>query len=120
MGKNTISRRTFIFGTAIMAAGCATTGGKKVKGPRKISANEKLNIAGCGCGGKGSSDIDGAAEGADHQGNCQGFCPFRLFGKGAAFYIRPPGHLGHPDPVKFFQERGHESQCHGYHHGHIM
>jgi predicted dehydrogenase len=62
MGKNTISRRTFIFGTAIMAAGCATTGGKKVTGPRKISANEKVNIAGVGCGGKGSSDIDGAAE----------------------------------------------------------
>ena len=60
MSKKTISRRTFVFGTAIMAAGCATTKPKYVN-PRKVSANEKLNIAGIGVGGKGSSDVDGAA-----------------------------------------------------------
>ena len=43
-----------------MAAGCATTKPKYVN-PRKVSANEKLNIAGIGVGGKGSSDVDGAA-----------------------------------------------------------
>ena len=62
MSKFDMSRRTFIFGTAIMAAGCATTAKKKVVAPRSISANEKLNIAGVGVGGKGSSDVDGAAE----------------------------------------------------------
>ena len=63
MSKNTISRRTFFFSSAIMAAGCATA---KPKGnymaPRKLSANDKLNIAGIGVGGKGHSDVNGAAE----------------------------------------------------------
>lgn len=60
MSKITISRRTFVFGTAVMAAGCATSKPQS-KGPRKVSANEKLNIASVGVGGKGSSDVDGAA-----------------------------------------------------------
>ena len=63
MSKNNISRRTFIFGSAIMAAGCATAGKRPCNAPRKVSANDKLNIAGCGAGGKGASDIEGAAEG---------------------------------------------------------
>jgi predicted dehydrogenase len=63
MSKNNISRRTFIFGSAVMAAGCATAGKRPCSAPRKVSANEKLNIAGVGVGGKGSSDVEGAAEG---------------------------------------------------------
>ena len=63
MSKNNISRRTFIFGSAIMAAGCATAGKRPYSAPRKVSANEKLNIAGVGAGGKGASDIEGVAEG---------------------------------------------------------
>jgi len=62
MGKDKISRRVFIFSSAIMAAGCATSGRRSAV-PRKISANEKLNIAGIGIGGKGASDVEGAAEG---------------------------------------------------------
>jgi hypothetical protein len=50
-----------------MAAGYATASGKKkMVAPRKISANEKLNIAGVGVGGKGSSDVDGAAKAGDN------------------------------------------------------
>ena len=63
MSDNRVSRRMFLFSTAVMAAGCATGRGKKYSAPRKISANDKLNIAGIGVGGKGSSDVDGAAEG---------------------------------------------------------
>lgn len=65
MGKNSITRRTFIFGTAIMAAGCATST-KKYVTPRKVSANDKLNIAGIGVGGKGASDVVGAQEAGDN------------------------------------------------------
>jgi len=44
-------------GSAALAAGAATR--PRIK---RVSANEKLNIAGVGVGGKGSSDVDGAAE----------------------------------------------------------
>lgn len=60
MSKNEISRRVFIFSSAVMAAGCATTG-KSPKAASKVSANEKLNIAGVGAGGKGRSDIGAVA-----------------------------------------------------------
>lgn len=65
MSKNEISRRVFIFGSAVMAAGCATMG-KRPKGPRKISANEKVNLAAIGSGGKGASDIEGAFEAGEN------------------------------------------------------
>jgi hypothetical protein len=61
MGKNEITRRFFIMSSAAIAAGCAT--GTKFRAPRKVSANDKLNIAGVGVGGKGESDVAGAAEG---------------------------------------------------------
>ncbi|GMW00959.1 MAG: dehydrogenase [Candidatus Hydrogenedentota bacterium] len=58
-----ISRRTFIYmGAATLAAGCATKGGKKTAGPRKVSPNDKLNIAAIGSGGKGGSDIAGCSK----------------------------------------------------------
>ena len=64
MSKNQVTRRTFLFSSAIMAAGCATSKAKfsDVSYMRPVSPNEKLNIAGVGVGGKGSSDVDGAQE----------------------------------------------------------
>jgi len=47
------SRRVFIFGTAVTAASCATSKPKI----RRVSANERLNIAGIGVGGQGKGDI---------------------------------------------------------------
>ena len=48
-----LSRRVFIFGAAIAATGCATAR----RGRIRVSANEKLNIAGIGVGGQGSGDL---------------------------------------------------------------
>ena len=47
------TRRVFIFGS-LAVAGCATTRPTRT---RRISANDKLNIAGIGVGGKGRGDI---------------------------------------------------------------
>ena len=68
MKKDKMSRRTFVFGSAIMAAGCATTKAPRIpySGRRKIAANEKLHIAGIGVGGKGHSDVRGAAAAGDN------------------------------------------------------
>ncbi len=54
MEARKIRRRTFLFGTALTAAGCA------VGRPRVslVSPNEKLNVAGIGVGGKGYSDLE--------------------------------------------------------------
>ena len=71
MSNNRVSRRFFLFSSAVMAAGCATGSGKVV-GPRKISANEKLNIAGVGVGGKGTSDVEGAYD--DGNNNIVALC----------------------------------------------
>lgn len=48
------TRRTFLMGALALTAGCATTG---KRGPRAMSPNDKLNVAGIGVGGKGQSDI---------------------------------------------------------------
>ena len=62
-----INRRYFFFTTALaggslLLPGCATGTGSSVSArPRRISPNEKLNIAVIGAGGKGSSDTDGCA-----------------------------------------------------------
>ncbi|HOX38560.1 MAG TPA: Gfo/Idh/MocA family oxidoreductase [Candidatus Brocadiia bacterium] len=61
MSRHGVTRRTFVFGSALFLSGCASSRGRMT--PKPISPNEKLNIAGIGCGGKGSSDVDGAAEG---------------------------------------------------------
>ena len=42
-------------GAAAVAAGCQTT--KGAKGPRKLSANDTINVAAIGSGGKGKTDI---------------------------------------------------------------
>ena len=51
-----ITRRQFIYYSALVAGGTALTGYAKPR-PRRVSPNEKLNIAGVGAGGKGASDL---------------------------------------------------------------
>ena len=51
MTEKKFGRRTFIFGTAVTAAGVA------MAAPRRISPNEKVNVAAIGAGGKGNTDI---------------------------------------------------------------
>lgn len=56
MNTKQFTRRTFLIGAAATMAGCATSGST---GPqaKRISPNEKLNVAGIGVGGKGRGDI---------------------------------------------------------------
>ena len=54
MKRHTFTRRTFLIGSLAAAAGCAT-GNRPAT--RRVSPNEKLNVAGIGVGGKGQSDI---------------------------------------------------------------
>ncbi len=56
-----ISRRTFMNTTAAATAAMTILPGKSFAESRKISANDKLNIAAIGAGGKGASDITDAA-----------------------------------------------------------
>lgn len=53
-----ISRRYFLMGTAATAATLAAGSPKAYAKKRRISPNEKLNIAGIGVGGQGGNDID--------------------------------------------------------------
>jgi hypothetical protein len=53
-----LSRRQFISASALAAGGLALTGCAGTPRPRKISANDKLNIACIGAAGKGASDTD--------------------------------------------------------------
>src|SRR6266404_2000759 len=55
--SSSISRRQFIYYSALAASGTALTSHAKPR-PRPVSPNEKLNIAGVGAGGKGSSDLN--------------------------------------------------------------
>ena len=51
-----ISRRTFFFMSGAAAlAGCATTARKP---SIRVSANERLNVAGVGCGGRAFGDLN--------------------------------------------------------------
>ena len=52
-----VSRRQFIYSSAL-AAGAAALAGCAAPRPRRPSANEKLNIGVIGAGGKGASDTD--------------------------------------------------------------
>ena len=56
MSATNFTRRQFIYTTAV--AGAAALTGCATAQPRRISANEKLNIGVVGAGGKGSSDTD--------------------------------------------------------------
>lgn len=63
MKQPKVTRRWFLMSSAALAAGCAT-GGKPKPAPsatKTLSANEKLNIACIGAGGKGGSDVMGVA-----------------------------------------------------------
>jgi len=57
--QGNFTRRQFIYTTAI--AGAAAFTGCATRKPRRISANDKLNIGVVGAGGKGSSDTDHCA-----------------------------------------------------------
>lgn len=59
MNSSNFTRRQFIYTTAI--AGAAALSGCSTRRPRRIAANEKLNIGVVGAGGKGSSDTDHCA-----------------------------------------------------------
>src|SRR5437870_8173473 len=52
-----MTRRRFIYTSALATGATIVTGPILAGSPRKLSANEKLNIGCVGCGGKGSSDI---------------------------------------------------------------
>jgi len=51
-----ISRRQFLYYSAVAAGATALTGCASVQ-PRRVSPNEKMNIGAVGIGGKGASDI---------------------------------------------------------------
>ena len=53
-----LSRRQFIYTTALATGGFALAGCAANSSPRKLSANDKLNIACIGASGKGASDTD--------------------------------------------------------------
>lgn len=55
-----LTRRQFIYSSAIAAGGIALSGCATSR-PRRVSANEKLNIGIIGCGGKGASDANGVS-----------------------------------------------------------
>ncbi|HOX39745.1 MAG TPA: Gfo/Idh/MocA family oxidoreductase [Candidatus Brocadiia bacterium] len=57
-----LTRRKFLIGAAVFAAGCATERTHK-KNARLRSPNEILNVAGVGVGGKGDSDLSDTAAG---------------------------------------------------------
>jgi predicted dehydrogenase len=57
MERETVSRRIFLMGTALTAAGLATGASGKPVRRRRVSPNEKLNIAGIGIGGRGRSNL---------------------------------------------------------------
>src|ERR1051326_6379352 len=63
MSNNTISntpitRRRFIYNSALAAGAAAIAGPAIASSPRKLSANDKLNIGVVGVMGKGSSDME--------------------------------------------------------------
>jgi hypothetical protein len=53
-----ITRRRFIYNSALAAGAAALVGPAIASSPRKLSANDKLNIGVVGFGGKGGSDMD--------------------------------------------------------------
>src|SRR5438445_8423380 len=53
---SSMNRRQFIYYSSLAASAIGLSGSVRAQ-PRKVSPNEKLNIGGVGCGGKGSSDL---------------------------------------------------------------
>ncbi|MEO7298161.1 MAG: Gfo/Idh/MocA family oxidoreductase [Verrucomicrobiota bacterium] len=58
-----INRRRFIYYSSIAAAAATISGCATHTTRRHFGANDKLNIASIGVGGKGASDLEGAADG---------------------------------------------------------
>ena len=58
MKKNAISRRAFLGGSAA-ALGLLVVPRHVIGGEGQAPPSDKINVAGIGCGGKGSSDVDG-------------------------------------------------------------
>ncbi len=58
--SSSLTRRQFIYSTALSATATALTGCATAR-PRRLSANDKLNIGVVGAGGKGASDTDHCA-----------------------------------------------------------
>lgn len=56
-----VTRRHFIFSSALAAGALSLGGCSTPRGPRRASANERLNMGVIGCGGKGWSDLEGVA-----------------------------------------------------------
>jgi predicted dehydrogenase len=57
----TISRRQFLRGAGAGVAAFTIIPGQVLKGAERLSANEKVNVAGIGIGSQGGSDVDGVA-----------------------------------------------------------
>lgn len=57
MQQEKVSRRVFLTGSAVIVAGLASAS-EKTKKRRRISPNDKLNIAGIGIGGRGKSNLE--------------------------------------------------------------
>src|SRR5438552_125280 len=51
-----ITRRTFLAASTVLIAGCAQTQRQRIV-PRRISANEKVNLGVVGCGGRGGDNL---------------------------------------------------------------
>ena len=56
-----IDRRQFIASAGFGAAALGVHSEGFLKGPKRLSANAKVNIAGIGIGSQGGSDVDGVA-----------------------------------------------------------
>src|ERR1043166_2717607 len=60
-----ISRRQFLYGASASAAVFNILPGSLLRGAERLSANEKLNVAGIGIGSRGGADI-GEVAGLGH------------------------------------------------------
>ena len=60
--RNPITRRRFVYCSALAAGAVLVPAAASAAGPRNKSPNEKLNVAVVGAGGKGASDTDEVAE----------------------------------------------------------
>src|SRR6266566_8905659 len=63
--SSSITRRQFLYGAGASAALFQIVPGSLLRGAERISANEKVNVAGIGIGSRGGADIDEVA-GAGH------------------------------------------------------
>jgi predicted dehydrogenase len=61
MSQSRITRRQFIATSAAVSSGVVWSASRAQPLPRRASANEKLNIAVVGCGGRGADDLKGVS-----------------------------------------------------------